>query len=75
MSRAQEQEGVFAIPEATGPELQEAIDYAAKFYMGISADEFFKHWQAHELSEENPQVANVLYIIRFLGFGDRLAKL
>ena len=75
MSRALAQEGTFTIPEATEAELHEAVDHAAKFYLGMSAAEFMQRLAAHQLCEEDPQVQNVLYVMNFIGFNDREAKL
>jgi hypothetical protein len=75
MSSALQQEGTFSIPEATEAELQEAVDYAARFYLGISAEEFTRRLAAHELCEDDPQVQNVLYVLNFVGSADREAKL
>ena len=75
MPSALEQEDTFVIPEASEAELQRAIEYAAKFYLGISADEFMRRWTAHELCEEDPQVENVLYVINFIRSGRGEAKL
>lgn len=74
MGSAIEHDHRSVVPEASDAELQEAIDYAANFYLGISADEFMRRWEAHEISEDDPQVQNVLYVIRFLASRDGAGK-
>ena len=69
MGSALEQTDTFIIPEASEAELQEAIDYAAHFYLGISAEDFLRRWHARELCEDDPQVQNVLYVINFIRTG------
>ena len=65
----------FVVPEATEQELQESIDYAARFYLGISSDEFLRRWTAGEFSEDDPQVPDVLYVVNFIRSGKDEPKL
>jgi acyl carrier protein len=69
MGSALEPADTFVIPQATESELQEAIDHAAHFYLGMSAEEFLKRWREHELREDDPQVQNVLYAMSFVQSG------
>lgn len=66
MGSALEQEGTLAVPEASEAELQESIDYAANYYLGLSAEEFMRRWETHELPEGDPRVQNVLFVINFI---------
>ena len=66
MSSAIESADTFVIPEATEKELEQSIEHAARFYLGISSDEFLRRLKSGELAEDDPQVGHVLYVINFI---------
>ncbi|MBV9156993.1 MAG: hypothetical protein JO097_12080 [Acidobacteriaceae bacterium] len=66
MGKALETEEALIIPEATDAELRETFDYAANYYLGISAEEFFRRLAAKEISDDDPRAEQVLYVMNFV---------
>jgi len=75
MGAALEREGAFAIPQATEAELQESLDYASRYYLGLSSKEFLRRWEAKEISEDDPRAEHVLYVFNFIRSAKGEAKL
>jgi hypothetical protein len=55
--------GAETIPQATEAEALEAFDHTCRYYLGISAQEFLRRWDAGDISKDTPNLSRVLDLL------------
>jgi len=56
------------IQDLTEDEARELFDNAAKFYLGISGDEFLELWESGYYQERNPDQPEIMNVAMLLPF-------